>query len=145
MKYALPPFLISVVTQESYQRWLTRKAAAHVKRDRARGHLCTGANYREAIHAAVLASDGTDAYTGELLDWRLISKYRNEESATGRHLYKAGFALLPTVDHVDAGATEASFRICSWRTNDAKNDMPVDTFIELCRKVLVHAGIGVGE
>jgi hypothetical protein len=80
-----------------------------------------------------------DAYTGEQLDWSLLSKYNNEESKQGRHGYKAGFALLPTVDHVDAGATEASFEICAWRTNDAKNDLSLKSFRELCEKILRHA------
>ena len=143
-KHTLPPFLKSVVTPEAYERWLSRKAAAHVKRDRKRGHSCAGAAYKEAIHAAVLVSGGRDAYTGEELRWDLISTYKNEDSQKGRHAYKAGFALLPTVDHVSSSSTEASFRICSWRANDAKNDLSVDDFMELCRKVLVHAGYQVG-
>jgi hypothetical protein len=88
-------------------------------------------------------SEGRDAYTGERLDWTLLSKYNNEESKAGRHGYKSGFALLPTVDHVSAGATEANFRICGWRTNDAKNDLSLEAFIELCQKVLSHAGYSV--
>jgi hypothetical protein len=88
-------------------------------------------------------SVGRDAYTGEELDWKLLSTYKNEDSKTGKHGYKAGFALLPTVDHVTAGATEASFRICGWRTNDAKNDLSHEAFVELCTKVLAHAGYSV--
>lgn len=139
-KHTMPPFLDGVVPAESYERWLARKAAAHVKRDRARGHTCTRSTYKEAIHAAVVLSNGTDAYTGEKLDWKLISTYNNEDSENGRHAYKAGFALLPTIDHLSSEATEASFRICAWRTNDSKNDLSVAAFVELCRKVLVHAG-----
>ena len=90
-----------------------------------------------------ILSDGKDAYTGELLDWMLISTYDNDESKIGRHTYKAKFASLPTVDHVDASATEASFKICAWRTNDAKNDLSFDDFLELCRKVLEHDGYRV--
>lgn len=142
-KHTLPPFLQGVVTSEAYERWLKRKAAAHVKRDRGRGHNCTGAAYREAIHAAVILSQGMDAYTGEKLDWHLISTYKNEESESGRHAYKAGFALLPTIDHVTAEALEASFKICGWRTNDAKHDMSMEVFVELCSKVLKHAGFKI--
>src|SRR5690606_25390272 len=102
---------------------------------------------KEAIHGAVLLSAGRDAYTGEELRWDLISTYNNEDSRKGRHAYKAGFALLPTVDHLSASATEASFRICSWRTNDAKNDLSVDAFVRLCKKVLAQAGylVSAGE
>jgi hypothetical protein len=139
-KRSFPAFLDGTVSQESYERWLLRKAAVHVKRDRKRGHTCAGAAYRNAIHEAVVLSGGNDAYTGEKLDWSLISTYDNDASKTGRHAYKAGFALLPTVDHVAADATSASFKICGWRTNDAKHDLSVDAFIDLCRAVLEHTG-----
>lgn len=142
-KQRLPGFLESIVTEETYHRWLFLKARAHVKRDRLRGYVCSGAGYREAIHAAVLESNGRDAYTGEALNWALISTYDNEASKEGRHGYKAGFALLPTVDHVDATATEATFKICGWRTNDAKHDLSIDAFLDLCRSVLLHAGYRV--
>jgi hypothetical protein len=136
----MPKFLEDMVEPEAYERWLRRKAMAHVRRDRGRGSVCNVAAYKEAIHAAVVLSEGKDAYTGEALDWKLISTYKNEDSKEGRHAYKARFALLPTVDHVAAEATEANFRVCSWRTNDAKNDMSLSTFLELCKKTLKHAG-----
>ena len=142
-KRCLPEFLESVVSRDAYERWLLRKAAAHVKRDRKRGHACADAAYRDAIHQAVLLSGGNDAYTGEVLDWSLISTYDNESSKIGRHAYKAGFALLPTVDHVASDATSASFKICGWRTNDAKHDLSVDSFLRLCQSVLEHAGYRV--
>ena len=113
-------------------------------RDRRRGLSgVTGAAYRDAIHVAVLDSRGTDAYTGKELDWNLISQYKNEDSRNGRHGYKAGLALLPTVDHIEASGSQASFRICAWRTNDAKNDLSVSEFQILCKRVLMHAGYRV--
>lgn len=140
-KHTMPAFLTNTVLPEAYERWLGRKATAHVKRDRKRGYSeVTRALYKEAIHAAVITSGGRDAYTGEELDWKLISTYKNEDSKAGRHGYKSGFALLPTVDHVTAGATEASFRICGWRTNDAKNDLSHEAFLALCALALEHAG-----
>ncbi|RKR45946.1 hypothetical protein [Paraburkholderia sp. BL17N1] len=142
-KRRLPSFLGGVVSEEVYLRWLLRKAQAHVVRDRARGMTATGAQYRDAIHEAVVASEGLDHYTGEHLDWHLISTYANAESQEGRHHYKAGFALLPTVDHVEASAAAASFKICAWRTNDAKNDLTVDGFLALCERVLRHSGYRV--
>ena len=42
-KFALPGFLEGVQTQDTYERWLRRKAAAHLKRDRRRGNkVATG-------------------------------------------------------------------------------------------------------
>ena len=142
-KHSTPGFLDGVVSAETYERWLERKARAHVVRDRKRGHAAVRAVYKEAIHAAVALSLGKDCYTGETLDWHLISTYKNEESKSGRHKYKSSLALLPTVDHFAAGETEASFRICAWRTNDAKNDLSHEDFVDLCKKVLVHDGFSV--
>jgi hypothetical protein len=135
--FDLPIFLDDVVTREAYVRWLQRKAAAHVRRDRKRGNRSASVSeYKRAIHGAVCASKGGDAYTGEELDWELISKYDNDESKQGRCAYKAKFALLPTVDHVGDGTGPADFRICSWRTNDAKGDLSLEEFVELCARVL---------
>jgi hypothetical protein len=97
----------------------------------------------ESIHAAVILSEGKDAYTGEMLDWKLPSKYSNADSQLGRHESKAKFALLPTVDHVSASASEANFCICGWRINDAKNDIFSEAFLDLCEKALTFAGYQV--
>ena len=143
-KHQFPEFLIGRVTPDAYERWLKRKAAAHVKRDRKREFFgVSGESYRDAIHAAVVVSEGRDAYTGEDLDWHRISEYDNGEAQAGRHAYKAGFELLPTVDHVEASSTSANFLICGWRTNDAKNDLSLDAFVDLCARVLRNAGYSV--
>jgi hypothetical protein len=139
-KHVLPGFLDGVVSSDAYGRWLTRKAAAHVKRDRKRGRQCANSAYKQAIHLAVLESNGVDAYTGEPLDWTLISTYKNDDSKKGRHAYKATFALLPTVDHHQSDVPGTPFRICAWRTNDAKNDLSLESFVALCKRVLAHAG-----
>jgi len=146
-KHEMPAFLLEKnVDPDAYERWLGRKASAHVRRDRGRNQSGVGhAAYKDAIHAAVVLSAGQDAYTGEQLDWGLISTYRNEESRNGRHAYKKGFSLLPTVDHVATGASAASFRICGWRTNDAKSDLSLAEFLALCQNVLKHAGFSVTE
>lgn len=140
-KRQLPQCLAEQVQPLVYERWLSRKAAAHLKRDRKRGYeSITGAAYRDAIHEAVVRSDGMDVYTGEKLDWGLISTYNNDDSESGKHEYKAGFALLPTVDHIESSVSNSGFCICAWRTNDAKHDLSHQAFIDLCKKVLEHAG-----
>jgi hypothetical protein len=137
--FALPPFLEGRVLPEAYTRWLHRKAAAHVKRDRKRSpHAIMGSHYRRLIHQAVRSSGGTDFYTGEPLAWEKLSTYRNEDSKAQRSAYKAGFALLPTVDHVLLDDGRYEFVICGWRTNDAKNDLCRAEFVKLCRKVVDH-------
>ena len=136
-KYQLPQFLSNTIDQSAYEKWLQRKASGHVRRDRGRGNTtATVSEYKVAIHKAVCESNGNDAYTGEALDWSLLSKYDNAESKKQGRVYKKKFALLPSVDHVGDGTGPADFKICGWRTNDAKNDLSYVEFVELCRKVI---------
>lgn len=138
-KYPLPLFLAGRITPDTYLRWLGRKAMAHVKRDRKRGNdVATREAYMVAIHGAVVASDGKDAYTGEDLEWHLVSKYDNVESKAGKRAYKRSLCLLPTVDHVGDGTGAPDFLICSWRTNDCKNDLSRAELVEFCRAVIAH-------
>lgn len=139
-KYQLPEFLAQTVDQKTYECWLYRKAITHVRRDRRRGNkTATNEKYKIAIHSAVCESSGKDAYTKEKLDWLLLSKYDNEQSKKHGRQYKKQFALLPSVDHVGDGKGPADFKICAWRTNDAKNDLSYEEFLDLCRKVIVAA------
>lgn len=136
-KYQLPDFLSTRIDQLVYERWLHRKALAHVRRDRGRGNkTASNEEYKIAIHAAVCSCNGKDAYTDEPLDWSLLSKYDNEQSKTHGREYKKQFALLPSVDHVGDGTGAADFKICAWRTNDAKADLSYNEFVELCKKIV---------
>ena len=142
-KYPLPSFLIGSCSQEEYSRWLHRKAIAHIRRDRKRGNTkATIEGYKIAIHGAVEKSVGNDSYTGNPLRWDLISKYDNDDSKDGGRVYKKDFGDLPTVDHVDDGMGSPDFKICSWRINDAKNDLSYDEFIDVCRQVLKYYNNG---
>lgn len=138
-KYPLPTFLEGILTQAVYQRWLSRKAAAHVKRDRKRGNSAAAREaYMIAIHEAVLRSGGYDEYTGLPLSWELVSTYDNELAGIERREYKKSLGNLPTVDHVGDGLGAPNLAICSWRVNDAKHDLTRDEFLTLCRHVLAH-------
>ena len=137
-RYPVPAALC--IEHTTYLRWLRRKAAAHLKRDRKRfpERDLTGEKYRTDIHMAVCDHGTHDFYTGEALDWSLVSTYDNDESKAGKTAYKLGFALLPTVDHVFEPDGTWRFVICAWRTNDAKNDMTHAEFIALCQRVVAH-------
>jgi hypothetical protein len=137
---SLPPFLEGVISSDVYSHWLSRKASAHARRDQKRfsNNWTSGGGYRDAIHKAVLASEGRDYYTGEPLDWTLLSTYNNESSKAGKHAYKAQFALLPTVDHERADDPKTEFRICAWRTNDAKHDLSLEQFVDLCKLIVAR-------
>jgi hypothetical protein len=109
IEYRVPDFL-KEVQRAAYARWLERRAAALVIRDRNRGNTTAPpALYRVAIHKAAERSSGRDAYTGERLDWSLLSTCSIVELCAGKRRYKRRFALLPTVDHVGDGLSEADF------------------------------------
>jgi hypothetical protein len=136
--YALPDCIREKCGQVAYSRWLHRKAMAHVKRDRKRGMLCTVSGYKERIHRAVCASGHIDFYTGEPLDWSLISTFDNQSAKDGGTEYKKKFALLPTIDHAVDSEGRPNFVICSWRVNDAKSDLTLKEFFSLCESVLAY-------
>lgn len=138
-KYELPRFLTGVLNDGEYRKWLTQKAKSHAARDRRRGEFAAP-HYKEAIHAAVIRSEGRDHYTRERLDWSLVSKYNNEASRKGGIDYKKKFALLPTVDHVAPGSRNGGLEICGWRTNDCKNDLSLNELKAFCRKLLKTQG-----
>ena len=139
--YKLPPFLEGRVTGAKYRDWLGKKAAVHARRDRKRlTSTVVLSLYKRLIHEAVCSSNGLDWYTGEALEWEKIGTYNNDESKAGRSRYKAGLALLPTADHVLGENGAYDFVICGWRTNDAKNDLGLNEFLEVCRKVVAHRG-----
>ena len=135
-KYQRPDFLKRNVSQKRYERWLGRKASTHVRRD---GKSAKYKEYKDAIHEAVENSNGKDAYTKENLKWRLLGQYNNEKANKRKRLYKKKFAMLPTVDHAENRKSPADFRICAWRTNDAKSDLLYEDFLELCKKVIKAA------
>jgi hypothetical protein len=138
LSYAVPDSIKSQCDQVKYSRWLHRKAMAHVKRDRKRDRLCTVAQYKAEIHAAVCEAGGRDFYTGEALDWSLVSTWDNDSAKSGRTKYKKTLALLPTIDHTLDKEGRPKFVICSWYVNDVKSDLTLDEFYGLCKRVLKY-------
>ena len=49
---------------------------------------------------------------------------------------------MPTVDHINAEA-KPEFVICSWRMNDAKNDLSECGFMKICIRFLREKGFEV--
>jgi hypothetical protein len=139
-KYSLPECLAGFCTQQQYTKWLQRKAVAHARRDKKRqeGGNITVSKYKGAIHKAVCLGGDRDYYTGEELDWSIISKYRNENAREGKKKYKKQFAKLPSVDHTLDEQGNLKFVICSWLVNDSKSDLTLPEFYALCEGVLRH-------
>jgi hypothetical protein len=130
------------IDQAVYKRWLQRRATSLARRDRKylqdqgkNTKTVVVKEYKTAIHDSVCKCQGKDAYTGEALDWTLLSKWNNEDAKKFKRNYKKEFALLPTVDHVDELGI-AKFKICAWRTNDAKNDLSLNELIDFCKKII---------
>jgi hypothetical protein len=141
-RFGLPDCLSAVCETGAYLRWLTRKARAHVRRDRKRyGHeTCSVSEYKRLIHEAVNDGGNLDYYTGLPLDWSLISKFDNTEAKAGRSEYLLKFGNLPTVDHTRDSEGRIRFAICSWRVNDAKSHLSEGDFLRLCEQVVFHRG-----
>lgn len=130
------------INQIVYKKWLQRRAQSHAKQDKKylqdqgkNTKTVVVKEYKTAIHNAVCECQGKDAYTGEALDWTLLSKWNNKDAKKFKRNYKKEFALLPTVDHVVKKGV-AKFKICAWRTNDAKNDLSLNELIDFCKKII---------
>lgn len=142
-KYQIPDFLSETHSQNEYYKWLINKTHSLVERDRKwlkdqkRTKKIVPQKYTQAIHEAVCECAGRDSYTGEWLAWDLLGKYDTKESKKRKGDYKNDFALLPAVDHAGKFGV-AKFKICSWRTNSAKNNLSLAEFRELCKKVLAY-------
>ncbi len=139
-KYEVPNFLKDKILQEIYTKWLTSKAKAQHTRDKKRwGIKHSYSDYKKAIHKAIIESRGQDFYTKEKLHWHLLGKYNNKAAKQNGLNYKKQFALLPTLDHYDPQLKNTNFVICSWRTNDAKNDLSHQEFVKLCQLVVAKS------
>ncbi len=145
--YAVPDTIKAAIGQAKYSRWLHAKANAHVRRDRKRygKESCTVALYKAAIHLAVCEGGERDFYTGEMLNWELVSKWENAASKEGRSKYKRRFALLPTLDRSLNEKGQPKFVICSWRVNDAKSDLTTTEFLALKYRDSQKTGGGGGS
>ena len=137
-KYFFPKCLENLCQPDKFEKWLERKARTHVKRDRKKGLTATREIYKAAMHNAVIQSAGLDAYTGKKLSWDLISKYDNDTAKKKGRKIKKEFGNLPTIDHCYDNKNALTFKVCSWRINDSKNDLSINEFISLCEEVLGH-------
>jgi hypothetical protein len=142
VKYPPPDFLNGHVDIETYRKWLDRKALSLRKRDRNQKKSLTlpsKAEYKKSIHEVVCRSGGRDAYTGNQLDWRLISQYNNKKSQQGGREYWACFKKLPSIDHANGIPGKLDFEVCGLQTNDSKSWLNYKEFVEFCRQVVSHS------
>jgi len=145
-RYYLPAFLIGVLEEKQFSKWLDRKAKSLLKRDRARGN--PNAKYREykmEIYRAVVKSQGKCAYTGKMLRWDLVCAYDNEMAKLGGRRYRRMLSELPTVDHLGDGLGVPEFRICSWVVNSCKGQLELAEFLRLCADILTFHDYRVNQ
>ena len=145
---------ITISSREFYD-WVMKKGYSLYQRDLNRAkdkseftdtYTYTYTHYRKEICKAIqdAPNAGEDYYTGEKLNWNLIGQYNNSDAKQGGKDYKREFALMPTVDHINAEA-KPEFVICSWRMNDAKNDLSECEFTKLCISFLRQKGFEISK
>jgi hypothetical protein len=137
--YPVPDFLKATFTQIEFGRWLTRKANEARRHDIERkspfAARYSQKDYRRLVYEAVLAGNGIDPFTGDILRFDLSLTY-DAIKARGNIAYEKSFDLMPTVDHVDPDAVDMALEICSWRINFCKSYQNPADFIATCRKVV---------
>ncbi len=153
-RYPLPPVLTGICDAKAYHKWLDCKADELQKRDkqfkRPVGVKFSQSQYKEKIHAAVMANNGTDPYTGDSLRWDLIGTWNDMRTAergapSAQAAMPKEFFLLPVADHVDPDSGDLEFEICSWIVNEGKSRQTPQEFIDLCRKVVENRGKDSGS
>ena len=137
------------ISFDKFSEWVMKKGYSLYQRDLKRTKekfkdKYTYTDYRSKICEAIqnIPDAGKDYYTGEKLNWDLIGQYNNSDAQQEGKAYKRKFALMPTVDHINAEA-KPEFVICSWRMNDAKNDLSEFAFTKLCIRFLRKKGFKV--
>ena len=135
------------ISFDKFSKWVMKKGYSLYQRDRKRAKVefkYTYTDYHSKICDAIqnIPNAGEDCYTGEKLAWDLIGQYDNSKAKQGGKKYKRKFALMPTLDHINAEA-KPEFVICSWRMNDAKNDLSEFAFTKLCIRFLRKKGFKV--
>ena len=142
IKYHLPAFLQGRISEPAYDKWLNAKANTLRQRDLKTKRVFAEANskamYKEKIHAAVLANGQYDRYTGDKLQWELISTWDPKKTKALQASYRDKFLLMPPVDHVDPEGETLEFEIVSWLINDCKSGLNPTQFVDLCKKIAAN-------
>jgi hypothetical protein len=127
-KFELPSYIVGT-NESKFNEWIVKRAKYHASHDtKKKGIEFNQKDYREMIYNAITESKGRDFYTGEKLDWSKILRFE------GKRGTRRNFLDMPTIDHHESG----KFKICSWRTNDCKNDLSTKELKYFCRLILAN-------
>ena len=97
-------------------------------------------DYFEAVYKALKKCNNKDYYTGYPLNWEISIEDDPEQDACPAKVRQERI----TFDHVHGrDLSKLEFVMCAGKTNDAKNDLSKEKFIDLCKTVLTHNGYTV--
>lgn len=139
--FGLPVFLKGVCKEDVYLKWLSREATRFYNEDQAVGEydLTSRYSYRNAIHRAVLRHGEVDAYTGSILNWKLVGRFNAKEAKKLGKQYRAHFADTPVADRIDNQPGGLNITICSWRIYYSKKNLDYAEFLSICSAVSKYA------
>jgi hypothetical protein len=141
--YALPSYLQGICEPAVYRKWLDTRAEQEYDRDRRlkRPYALRSSKtlYKQAIHDAVNAGNGTDPFTGDWLQWERINSWGNFHPKDIIN-HEKEYSLLPTVDHVNPDSDTLEFEICSWIVNNSKGRLSSEEYLDYCTRVAAYAG-----
>ncbi len=132
-KYLLPDFLKNVCSEEVYWRWLGRESSRFLKNDlQYRIKTISRLEYKDAIHNAVLKYKDVDAYTGQILNWKLLGKFDSKMAREHGLSYKTLYSDIPTASLLKGGAGHTKIVICAWVVEECKGDLSFKEFSQIC-------------
>ena len=116
---------------ENYTNWLTKRSKSLMRHDRKKGNTVHPiGHYRQALHTAMIRSQGFDEYSGEPINWSLAFTNRNGKVGAKS---RRKFSDAPSVDHITGGGLGVA--ICRDDTNTAKGCMTPADLHAFCKAV----------
>lgn len=115
------------------KKWIDRQGTTSLM-------LPDAQSYFEAVYEALKDCGGKDCYTGEKLNWEITLSQKPDVSEIEKRQNRVTF------DHKNGrNLKKLEFAVCAGKTNDAKNDLPIEKFVELCIKLLTNNGYTVSK
>lgn len=139
--FGLPVFLKEICKEDVYWKWLSREATRFYNEDQEVGEYdrTSRYSYRTAIHKAVLRHGEVDAYTGAILNWKLVGRFNSKQAKKLGKQYRAHFADAPVADRIDNIPGSLNIAICSWRVFYSKKNLDYAEFLSICSSVSKYA------
>ena len=119
-----------------YLKWLARESSRFFNNDmKHKIKSISRLEYKDAIHKAVLKNKDIDAFTGNLLNWKLLGKYDSKMAREHGRSYKVLYGDIPTATLINGGAGHTNISICAWKVDECKGELNFNEFSEICNAV----------